>query len=132
MELTGSDQHVEDLIMVEHESGGNMDKKKTTTQRHNFIISVFSVLFGVNEPASSEILPVLPETGGTLEWGTFTRPLGSSFRASNWTETFLSHHLMCSLVRGDIPVGDRGVFTIWQQLEPSCGAKFKRHFLPSG
>lgn len=28
MELTGSDQHVEDLIMFEHESGGSMDKKQ--------------------------------------------------------------------------------------------------------
>lgn len=28
MELTGSDHHVEDLIMFEHESGGNMDNKQ--------------------------------------------------------------------------------------------------------
>lgn len=61
MEVTGSDQRVEDLIMFEHESGGNMDKK------HRSIISVCSVLFGVNEAASSEILSALPETEGTLE-----------------------------------------------------------------
>lgn len=71
-----------------------------------------SALFGVNEPASSEILSL---TEGTLEWGTFTGPLGSSFRASYRSETFLKpHRLVCSRVRRDIPVGDRGVFTNWQ------------------
>lgn len=110
MELTNSDPRVEDLIITfEHESGGNGDKENRS------IISVCSVPFDRNSEEAGSFTPVLPETKGTLEWGTFTRLLGSSFRASYWTESVLKpHHLTWSLVRRDIPVGDGGVFTIWQ------------------